>query len=296
VIRVTARIALGAAAGTLLFAGPALASPATKAPAPQTGVQTSGAPAGYAVDSNTFNVLNDGGTFGGGAVCPGTEVPVGGGVFVTSGSLLADVHYSFPEYSKAQHIADWSVGVDDDSGADTTATAYVVCINRPANYRFVRNALNLPPGAQTTGRATCPTGTSLLGGGVNANIDGSLVDINSIEPQSKTTWRVDMNNPTSTNGIFQVIAICGSKPQGYTIVSGALTDNAPGAQDRAFVACPGAEVPLSGGVFSDSSSTAVDVNSTVPSVVAGSSEWVAFENNASGTDADITARAVCAGT
>ncbi len=101
-----------------------------------------------------------------------------------------------------------------------------------------------------------------------------------------------MNDASVSDTAFTVLAICSPKPKGYTQVFGGLVDNPPGTQTGTTVDCPGASVPLGGGGFSSSGSTAVNMNSTFPS----GSDWEAFESNASAADASMQASVVCAGT
>jgi hypothetical protein len=101
-----------------------------------------------------------------------------------------------------------------------------------------------------------------------------------------------MNNATASAGSFTVWAICrNTKPGGYHVQVGSAVANQAGAQTQAQVACPGNSVPLSGGVFSSSPSTAVNLNESIPD----NQSWLAYENNASGSDSSVTPYAICAG-
>jgi hypothetical protein len=71
-------------------------------------------------------------------------------------------------------------------------------------------------------------------------------------------------------------------PKGYTVVVSPTFFAAPGAQIRGTVDCPAGTVPLGGGGFSHSGSTAVNLNSSFPT----STGWaVDLNNGTTGTSA-----------
>jgi hypothetical protein len=83
--------------------------------------------------------------------------------------------------------------------------------------------------------------------------------------------------------------VCG-KVRGYHVVIGDLTFNPSGAQTGATASC-GTGVPVGGGSFTGSGSTAVSVNSSYP--VAGG--WKTYMNNGSDQGSFFRTYVVCAG-
>jgi hypothetical protein len=77
---------------------------------------------------------------------------------------------------------------------------------------------------------------------------------------------------------------------GSQIVSSGLLTAPTGGQTRGVAFCPSTKVPLGGGVFVTSSSTAANVNSSFPQ----GNGWVADVNNASGADTTFAVSVVCA--
>ena len=206
---------------------------------------------------------------------------------MASTSTLASINSSFPTGKR-----DWAVDLNNTSGVDTTMRVYAVCVNRSARKFTVTSAgFTASANAQSSGTVNCPSGV-VVGGGVFSNSGSTAVNVNSVFPDTTTSWRADMNNATASDSVFTVWAICrDAAPVGYSRQIGAEVTNPAGSQTNVPVSCPGSSVPLSGGVLSSSGSTAVNVNESVPN----GQSWVNYENNASGSDAGATPYAICAG-
>jgi len=222
--------------------------------------------------------------------CPPTSAgvirqPLGGGALVTSTSTGANVHGSYPK-----NIS-WVVDINNTSGADTTFSVYAVCAEQRAEYTVVTKRIANPAGSQTEGFKTCPAGTRVTGGGGMSSSGDVAVNINTSSPTSNG-WRIDMNNASGSDTTFRVYAICTtySGTVRYSLVTGVAVDNPAGSQTAASVACYLGESPLGGGGFSSSGDISVNLNTSFP---AGGG-WQVFQNNASTTDASITAYVVCA--
>src|SRR5262249_49705222 len=78
--------------------------------------------------------------------------------------------------------------------------------------------------------------------------------------------------------------------KGYTIVSTGLLNMPPFLQSHAGVTCPAGLVPLGGGVFISSPSTAANVNTSYP---AGDT-WIGEVNNGTSAASQFNVFAVCA--
>jgi hypothetical protein len=276
-----------AGAKTVHLATTAAAGAASSAKLGGSAVISNSLPAGYSIATSGTLTATNGVQTRGTVTCPGTLKPVGGGAYVASTSTLANLNSSFPV---SKHT--WAVDVNNASGADTTFQVYAVCIKR-GNLAFTvnTNVFTAAANTQSSGTVGCPSGV-VVGGGVLSSSGSTAVNINTLIPSGTSGWRADMNNATASANSFTVWAICrNTKPGGYSVQVGSAVDNPSGAQTRVQVACPGNSVPLSGGVFSSSGNTAVNLNESIPS----GQTWLGYENNASAGDAAATPYAVCAG-
>ena len=115
---------------------------------------------------------------------------------------------------------------------------------------------------QTRGSVACPAGTVPYGGGVVVASSGLNANVNSSFPAGNT-WVADVNNVSSPT-TFAVYAVCAKAVRNYVVVeSGAFTDAAE-TQASGTIACPAHTVVYGGGSLSNSGSTAVLINSTLP--------------------------------
>jgi hypothetical protein len=288
--------ALAASVYTVAGAGSALAA-SGKNPAP--GVPASAPAAGKTapVDlggsfSSKVTVVNSGSltaTTGiqtrGSVACPSTfPQPSSGGALITSSDLNANINSSFPSGST------WIADINNASGTDTTFTVYAVCAKPNFKYTVASVAVTNLNGTQSSGTAVCPLHTFVRGGGALSNSGSTGANINTSIASGTTGWRVDMNNAGGFDSSFTVYAVCGAKPLGYTVVSGTTVTNSAFTENLATVACPSTSpVVLGGGGFSGSGSTAVNMNSTLPT----SSGWEVFENNNTASATTLFAQVVC---
>src|SRR4051794_20886987 len=90
--------------------------------------------------------------------CNPRTVPLGGGVLVVSGSLGANVNSSFPT------ATGWKGEVNNASGSQLLAAAFVLCARPPAGYTLVQASVPNRVETQSTAVASCPLGTLPLGG------------------------------------------------------------------------------------------------------------------------------------
>ena len=215
--------------------------------------------------------------------CPAGKVPLGGGVFIVSGDPIVNVNSSFPT------LTGWDGDVNNASGAATSFEVLVVCAKQPKKYSINEfSSTSVPAGTQNAGLASCPAGSQPLGGGAVSNSFSTAVNLNSTFPVGQS-WRVDVNNGSTSDTTFDTWVICG-KVKGYTVVVGDQFETAPFRQVRSTATCPAPTVPIGGGVFADSDLD-VNINSTVPQ----GSDWVVFQNNAGPSNGTADVFAVCAG-
>jgi hypothetical protein len=270
-------------------------TPASPASAPGPGKTETGhagpalatkAPRGYLVVRSGSLLAVSGQQTRGVVTCPAGLVPLGGGVSIVSLSTLANVNSSFPRDNG------WVADVNNASGASTTFEVRVVCARAPKHYQVViGNGVSNPSATQRSATVDCPTGTKPLGGGGLSNAGLTFVNMNTDAPSGRG-WRVDENNATGFDAIVTAFAVCG-KIRGYELVTGTTQTISANTQGLAFADCPALKVPIGGGVFSNSSSLGVNINTT--NTEDPVSEWESFINNASGIDTTATPFAVCAG-
>jgi hypothetical protein len=271
----------GPAAAALAPIAGKTASPAALAALP------AGLPKKYRSLSSDLLVAPNGDQTRGTVDCPTGTVPLGGGVLISSSDLHANVNSSFPNGNS------WFADVNNASGAATTFRVFVICAKAPRLYQVVQTAdVSGPAGSQAQAIATCPTGTVPYGGGAISRTGDAKVNMNSTFPTGNG-WRTDMNNASTFAENFASFAICGKKLKGYTVVQGSNSDvPAHLSVGSTPAVCPGASLPLGGGVVAFSSDVHANINATFPS---SSDAWNSFLNNDSAFTFAQSARVVCAG-
>ena len=220
--------------------------------------------------------------------CPTGKVVVGGGAFTVSADLMLDLNSSYPNGTTK-----WHADENNASGAAMTMHIYAICIKKPKAYKVITGAsLTNPAASQTHATAACAGKSKLLGGGGYSSSPFTQVNLNSSYPTGKT-WAIDMNNASTGAASTQAYAICGQQVKGLVALTGDTEINSPGTEDLADVTCTGSKVALSGGVFSDTTSTSENINSLVPET---SALWRSYMNNTDPVLHHITSHVICAGT
>jgi hypothetical protein len=249
-------------------------------------VQPSAKVKGYTiVNSGSLNAPAGGQTHGT-VACPTGTKPLGGGVGVASSDLAVNINSTYPNGT-----AGWAVDVNNGSSSATGFAVYAVCAKKPAGYSVVTAQVTNPAASQTTATATCPSGAKVLGGGGYSSSLSISVNLNTTIPGSPTSWRADQNNATGNTVTVKAYAICGKNVTGWKLVTGASTTNPASSETLSTVGCPGGRSVLGGGAYSDSSNTAINVNTTYPQ---SSTTWASYENNASSSVATTKSVAICA--
>src|SRR4051812_25524306 len=146
----------------------------------------------------------------------------------------------------------------------------------PGYTRVSTGNLSAPAGTQARGSIGCPAGTVVFGGSVFTLSTSLRVNVNSTFPQ-RNGWTAFVNNGSDAAVLYEITAICGTKPAHYKVVRAASVASRSGTQTAAHATCPTGAKPLSGGVLSSSSSPFVDVSSTYPQ----GQTWRVVETNAS---------------
>ena len=295
VMAVTAAVALGAFA----LAGPAQASASTHQKNVRTGTAYRGAatgkapalapraalavttPKGYVVVKSGSLTAPASVQTHGSVTCPTGKVPLGGGVFFSSGSVVADINSSYPT------ATGWAADVNNGSTGSSSFIVYATCSKKPgtAYHEASGTATTVNPGAQVSATATCATGKP-VSGGVFSNSTSLAADLNTSIPVTNG-WRIDANNGSASAETVTPYVVCANVTK-YKIVIGTTTASNPGTQTGATATCTTA-APIGGGAFSSSGSTAVNLNTTYP-VTGG---WESFQNNNSTSATSFIPYAVC---
>ena len=167
-----------------------------------------------------------------------------------------------------------------------------ITAGQPPGYQIVHGGpFSAPPGAVSSGFATCPAGTVVWGGGTTFSGGGvgPHTIINTSEPNGTGGWAAKVSNSGTSTVQFSVDAICANKPTGYKIVSRTV-DNLPSTQSHATATCPLLDVLLGGGTLSTSSQVGAVLTSAWPRT---SVKFTGYMYNGTTTDAKFTVLAIC---
>jgi len=210
----------------------------------------------------------------------------GGGPYVNSTSLSVNLNGSFPLTGGKG----WEAIINNASASDTSFSVYAVCAQKPTGYRIVSRVHSVPVGSQGPFAARCG-GTSVpVGGGGFLSSSSTSANLNS-SFASVASWKLIASNDTSTELKVTVDAICPDLLTDMKLVRGSYQLSPPGQQSGASATCPSGKVPLSGGVqWFGSRDVRVNIGDIFPTQQAG---FGAYENNASGSSANIRVSAVC---
>jgi hypothetical protein len=245
----------------------------------------------------TQGFLAPGNSQSSGAVsCPPRTVAFGGGVNITSSSLQANVNSSFPVVAGGVATG-WAAHVNNATSRDLDVAVEAVCATKPANYTVVAADFDNLASSQNRGSVQCPLISPghrmrVFGGGAFGALASLGQNINTTIPLAPSkSWRTDMNNASDSDSTFTAYAVCGANRPGWSVTAGPAVPNPANSQTSALVPCPSDLSVVSGGVFSSSQRTSVNLNTTVGGNLFGG--WVSAENNASSTDFSITPYVVC---
>lgn len=248
-------------------------------------------PTGYlVVNSGPISTLSPSNTTGS-VTCPATSTgvaryPQDGGVSFQSHSLYASVNSSYATGTS------WSVGVKNRTGAATTFTVWAVCaVPNPGYVQLNSTSVPNAPGAQTAASEACPTGTKIIGGGVqNSSPNVTIYD----SYPSGNSWVVHVDNPGITANSMYVSAVCSTYTAGtgYSVNQGSAVRAASSSDTGAAVSCPSGQAAVGGGISVGSLNTNVNLNSSAPT--ATGSGWTNLENNATPYSVGLTPWVICA--
>ncbi len=157
-------------------------------------------------------------------------------------------------------------------------------------YTQVDSALmELPTGGQASAHVSCPSGTSVVGGGMTGG-GGVGMSVNTSIPLDNG-WAVYVNNTGPAGQTWAVVAVCVKKVSKYSVVAGATVTNPAGALTEATASCPAKTVAVGGGAVASGYSIGDSLHSSYPD---GTTGWLAQAANTTSTDENLTAYVVCA--
>jgi hypothetical protein len=175
------------------------------------------------------------------------------------------------------------------AGKAAPAASPALSAGAPRGYVIVSSGfLTANTGTQTRGTVTCPVGTVPFGGGAFVSSSSTAANINSSIP-SGNGWLADINNASGFATTFDVYAICAKAPLSYQVVVSTVTTNPAFSQSTALAACPIGTKVLGGGGYSFSGSTAVNINTIIPS----GNGWRTDMNNDTSAATALETYAVC---
>jgi hypothetical protein len=238
-------------------------------------------PKGFEVRAGNFQASSGKQTHGS-VFCPTGKVPIGGGAFVESGDLFANLGGSYPDGNA------WSVDVNN-IGAQTSFRIFAVCAIKPKKYQVIEASGSAAQGQQNGSFAFCPAGTVPLGGGVDIFSTSTAISVNSMEPFSNG-WRSDVNNGGGGTVFFRTLLVCAKQPRGYVQVDASSIANPGATQTFVSVSCPAGTSAISGGVHSGSGDIFVNLNTSAPL----GSGWQGYVNNATSSPSSANAQVICA--
>ncbi|HEY3734831.1 MAG TPA: hypothetical protein VGL63_13045 [Streptosporangiaceae bacterium] len=177
--------------------------------------------------------------------------------------------------------------------ATTAAAATTGILAVPKGYTIVTAFLDAPTGKQTHGSVTCPGKEQPSGGGAFIEHDDLADNINSSYPSGQS-WDVDINNVSGSDTTYYVFAVCLAFSAGYTVVSSSFPGTVGDDTASWAVTCPADTKVVGGGAVSNSSSTAVDIDSTVPNqLTGGHTAWRVAISSSDAMQSDFQVYAVC---
>jgi hypothetical protein len=138
--------------------------------------------------------------------CPKGDLLTGGGVISGSTSTQVSLNSSWPGNETT-----WSTWLNNFSSSSVAVTPVVVCAKfntRKVSYTYGSGAQdNAPAGQETATEAECPTGLSVLGGGIDSFETNTTVSINSSFPFAGG-WIGDVSNTGSNSATVTTFILC----------------------------------------------------------------------------------------
>ena len=227
------------------------------------------------------------------ASCPAGTATWGGGMYFAIYRVpTSSINSSFWNGSSP---GGWVVRVNNTGTGSNTVFVSAICAKKPSKYQLVSTTVDDPPGAQTSGVASCPANKVILSGGVASTADQASVYLTSAYPTGFRTFQAYQDNGSSNDQPFYVYALCAARPPGYTATTASSTI-APGESGSAVADCPATTSVIGGGIGTSVPSPAVIPSASVPQLKSEDtpSGWFVVSSNSLDEPVTITATAICA--
>jgi hypothetical protein len=181
---------------------------------------------------------------GGQVSCPAGTVPWGGGTGFTGGFAGTGENIN----TSAPTGDGWRARYNNaGTQPDDHFVIQAFCAKKPAGYRITFKTVDNPAGTQSGATAVCPNGTRLLSGGTLSTADTTDVQLLSAWPRDSHWFKSVMWNGSATDQQLTTFAICGHRPNGYTITSGTGSDGGGPVTASGGAQCPAGTSIVGGG-------------------------------------------------
>jgi hypothetical protein len=135
--------------------------------------------------------------------CPSPKVLLGGGTLSSADQVTAFLTSAWPPGS-----AKFTGYMFNGTTTDQSFTVEAICGHKPAGYKMVTNSASVDPGFTLSDGIGCPTGTSVVGGGVQVPDHVPVVQAAGSIDQGAFAWDVDVNNLGQSAHQVNGYAIC----------------------------------------------------------------------------------------
>ena len=235
------------------------------------------------------------------AHCSRGKDVLGGGLDIT-GDYTATASVGSTEPSGTHN---WLAYAQNEGASDQKMTIYAICHKEVPEYA-VSTPTTVPSGGQGSASATCPSGLTSVGGGMQiySGFYSDHVDVNMSIPADggdagsvpDDVWLSYGNDRGPRNIPMYSIVICNTALKTYVQTSDQTL--AAGTQDSVQALCPAGTVVTSGGAFNDSTSPHTRVTTSRPydTLDVGSAPdngWLTTIRNGSAASTTIRGYAVC---
>ena len=142
-----------------------------------------------------------------GGVCPSGDRVFGGGALSSSTATSVNLTGTLPNGTN-----DWAIYINNASTSSAGVTLYVICAKPPSTMHYSiysTSGVNDAAGTEAGVSQFCPSGYSVLGGGIQQSTGLLSVNINSTFPLTGE-WRAYENNASTFNVTLTIFAICGT--------------------------------------------------------------------------------------
>jgi hypothetical protein len=141
---------------------------------------------------------------GGVATCPKGTVVLSGGIKSTADVASVYLTTARPTSGRTFRAVQWN-----GSSADQPFFVYALCAERPPGYVRVSSTVTVAPNTGGFSETQCPTGTSVLGGGVGvASPNPAVIPFSTSSLGGAHRWDVWVENTTAGTQQMSSFAIC----------------------------------------------------------------------------------------